>query len=342
MRIIVDIGHPAHVHFFKNLIWDLEKKGHIIKITAVEKKDVFELLDAYNFEYTNMGSYNNRFKKLFSLISVNLKMLILAKKFKPDLFIGWGSPFVCHTSYFTKSKSILFLDNEPAIAHKICTPFADLICTSSAYSINYGKKHLKYNSYEPLAYLHPEFFNQDCNNDFSENKLEKKLNDCIILRFSAWDAIHDIGENGFNFENKEQLFKFISELEKYGSILISHEGNLDEDLKKYELKIQPEEYHFILSQAKLYAGEGASSAVEAALLGVPSIYISSLKLGFIDELEKKYDLIKTCNGHADAKVEAIRILENTESKNEIKRKRDRLIEEKENMTKWMIDLIERM
>jgi hypothetical protein len=27
---MVDIGHPAHVHFFKNAIWELEKRGHSV------------------------------------------------------------------------------------------------------------------------------------------------------------------------------------------------------------------------------------------------------------------------------------------------------------------------
>ena len=32
MKIIVDILHPAHVHFFKNIIWELEKQGYEFKI----------------------------------------------------------------------------------------------------------------------------------------------------------------------------------------------------------------------------------------------------------------------------------------------------------------------
>ena len=28
MKILIDIGHPAHVHFFKNIIIELEKIGY--------------------------------------------------------------------------------------------------------------------------------------------------------------------------------------------------------------------------------------------------------------------------------------------------------------------------
>ena len=38
MNILVDIGHPAHVHLFKNMIWNLEEDGHEVKITARDKE----------------------------------------------------------------------------------------------------------------------------------------------------------------------------------------------------------------------------------------------------------------------------------------------------------------
>ena len=52
MRIVVDINHPAHVHYFKNFIWEMEKRGHAILITASEKDISYRLLDAYDgFNY---------------------------------------------------------------------------------------------------------------------------------------------------------------------------------------------------------------------------------------------------------------------------------------------------
>jgi len=27
MKIVVDLGHPAQVHLFKNFVWEMEKKG---------------------------------------------------------------------------------------------------------------------------------------------------------------------------------------------------------------------------------------------------------------------------------------------------------------------------
>lgn len=49
MRLLVDIGHPAHVHLFKNFMWEMERKGHEVLITATEKDIALKLLDNYGF-----------------------------------------------------------------------------------------------------------------------------------------------------------------------------------------------------------------------------------------------------------------------------------------------------
>ena len=46
MKIVVDINHPGHVHFFKNFIWEMEKRGHKILITVKEKDVTLKLLDS--------------------------------------------------------------------------------------------------------------------------------------------------------------------------------------------------------------------------------------------------------------------------------------------------------
>jgi len=55
MRILVDIGHPAHVHLFKNFIWEMEKRGHLVLVTAREKDVAIQLLKAYNIPFTPVG-----------------------------------------------------------------------------------------------------------------------------------------------------------------------------------------------------------------------------------------------------------------------------------------------
>ncbi len=92
MRVIVDINHPADVHFFKNFIREMEKRGHTIFITASRKEISYQLLDKYGFSYTKLGSYGTTIaRKLFNIPLLDIRMLMAAKKFRPDIFVGFGS-----------------------------------------------------------------------------------------------------------------------------------------------------------------------------------------------------------------------------------------------------------
>ena len=54
MKILFQLGHPAHFHLFKNVIRRLKQKGHIGFI-LIKKKDVLEqLLIEQGFEYHNI------------------------------------------------------------------------------------------------------------------------------------------------------------------------------------------------------------------------------------------------------------------------------------------------
>ena len=59
MKILVDIGHPAHIHYFKNLINILSKKDNQFMIVARDKEITLDLLNIYNYEYISRGSGGN-------------------------------------------------------------------------------------------------------------------------------------------------------------------------------------------------------------------------------------------------------------------------------------------
>ena len=65
MKILIDIGHPAHVYLFKNLCIELIKKGHIVFFTTREKEITLSLLNSFNFNYKSFGkNYKGIFGKL--------------------------------------------------------------------------------------------------------------------------------------------------------------------------------------------------------------------------------------------------------------------------------------
>jgi len=92
MKIVVDINHPGHVHYFKHFIWEMRKRGHEVLVTASEKDVTLKLLENYHLEYENMGTYGTSLvSKLANIPIIDIRYYRLMKSFKPDILVGFGS-----------------------------------------------------------------------------------------------------------------------------------------------------------------------------------------------------------------------------------------------------------
>ena len=340
MRILIDIGHPAQVHFCKNIIQNLEKHGHEVKITARDKDLTQRLLDIYGFEYENLGKIQKGlFNKAIEMIKIDYRLYKIAKKFKPDLLISKSSIYAAHVSNIIHKPYILVHDTEHAmLANWLTFPFTDVICTPKSCKSDINpKKHVIFDSYKELAYLHPNYFKPDSSvlDDLELGKDDK----FIIMRFVSWGASHDVGQCGVDFEAKKRLIK---ELEKYGKVFITSEAKIEKEFEKYKLNMPPEKIHDLLFYATLYVGEGATMASEAGILGTPSIYISSLfgTMGNFDDLEKNYGLVYTFQDSTLALEKALELLDNKDIKEKWQKKREKLLNEKIDVTAWMTEFIE--
>ena len=106
MRLLFDMGHPAHVHFFKNAIWELQKQGHEIKITARDKDVTLQLLDAYKIPYIVRPSG----WRPLNLITATSFVKKAAKEFGADKLIGVHNPYIAGAALKLKKPCILFTD----------------------------------------------------------------------------------------------------------------------------------------------------------------------------------------------------------------------------------------
>lgn len=336
MRIVVDINHPAHVHYFKNFIWEMQKRGHEILITASEKDISYTLLDNYGFSYVKIGNYGKSIlKKMINIPLLDLKMYLAVRKFKPDLFLGFGSIRAAHVSKILRCPCIALDDTEHAKwEHRLYVPFTDVIITPQWFKKDFGKKQIRYNGFTELMYLHPKYFTP---NPQTLKEIDIKLNESfIILRFVSWNASHDIGHTGI--ENKLELIK---NLEKFGRVFVSSEGSVPHDIRPYLLHISPEKIHDVLSFASLYLGEGGTMATESALLGTPSIFVSSLSgtMGNFQELENKYEVLYSFSESGKAYEKAKYLLEKNMKKDWI-HKRNLLLENQIDLTQFLIEFVE--
>ena len=338
MKVLVDIGHPAHVHLFKNMIWELENDGHEVKITAKDRGIIFKLLDTYGFVYEKVDRHRDSLRsKALGLVIREFKILKIIREFKPDISVGMGPSHIAHVSKLVNKPCISFTDTEHDRFERLLSdPFVTTICTPSCFKKDLGKKQVRYNGYHELAYLHPNYFKPNPS-VLDELNLSKDDN-FIILRFVSWSASHDVGQHGI--QNKMELVK---ELEKYGKVFITSEGKLEKDLEKYKIKVSPEKLHDLLYYASLYVGQSGTMATESALLGIPSIHITYLavtNLGNFVELEKKYRLMHTFIDPRIALKKAIELLQKPNLKKEWKEKKERLLKDKIDVTAFMVWFVE--
>ncbi len=142
MKILIDINHPAHVHYCKNFIWEMQKRGHKILITATDKEMTHQLLKNYQFDFISMGTHGNSIiKKIINLPKMDFKMFLAARNFKPDIFLGCGSIRAAHTAAILRKTCINLEDTEDSIGQiRLYRPFVQCICTPSCFLKPLGSK----------------------------------------------------------------------------------------------------------------------------------------------------------------------------------------------------------
>jgi len=339
MRILIDMGHPGHVHFFKNFIWEMENKGHTVLITARNKEITLDLLSKYHFDFIPVGGQKSgKLNLIKEWVLRDLQILKIARKFHPDFLMGIGNPSVAHVAKLLSKKSLVFTDTEHAkFANGVTFPFADTICTPSCFNNDAGPKQVRYNGYHELAYLHPNHFTP---NPAVLTELGLAEGDPFItVRFVSWEASHDVGQHGIR--DKVGLVKA---LESYGRVLITSEGVLPPELQAYQIRVSPEKLHDLLYYATLYVGEGSTTASECAVLGTHAIYVNTLPLGYIAEEDEKYHLVSDFSGRdcTDETVlaEARRLMQNPDLRKEGKQKGRALVQDKIDVTAFMVWFIE--
>ena len=283
MKILIDIGHPAHVHYFRNFISIMKKKGHEFLIVARDKEVSLHLLKAYDIPFVPRGKGGKSLAgKLLYLIKADLIVLKHARKFKPDLFLSMGSTIAAHVSRLMGKPHIALDDTEHAKFDLLMyPPFTDAMLNPYPFFKDLGKKQIRFQGFLEHCYLHPHYFTPDPG-IFSKLGIDP-FERYALVRFVSWKAGHDMGKARISNAFKTQL---VEELRQHCRVFISSENTLSAELEKYKLPTLPEDLHHVLSFASLFVGEGATMASECALMGTPAIYINSLTVGYVTEEER--------------------------------------------------------
>ncbi|MDR3628035.1 MAG: DUF354 domain-containing protein [Ignavibacteriaceae bacterium] len=343
MNYLFHLGHPAHFHLFKNVIKVLKQRNNKVTI-VIKKKDVLEkLLIEEGFDYINMlpeGRKDSKAGIALGLMKRDIKLFCHCLNNKYDLMIG-TSPEITHIGKLLGIKSICVNEDDAAavpLFAKLSYPLASEILTpESCDNGAWNEKSIKYNSYHELAYLSPEYFTPDV----SYLEHYKLVQPFTIIRFSKLNAHHDAGVKGIS----DSLAKtIINKANKFGRIYITSEKELSNEFEKYRLNINPLHIHNVTAYANLFIGDSQTMTAEAAVLGTPALRFNDFvgRLGYLDELEYKYKLtygIKTTEPH-----KLLNIIDELLSIRKIKNvwnvKRQEMLRDKINLTKFMLWFIE--
>ena len=335
MKIFIDLGHPAHIHYFKNFITIMKSNGHQILLVARNKDVLQQLISNLGYEFIDRGKGAKGFlSRIVYLIKTDIKLFVLARKFKPDLFLSFASTYAAHAAFLSRKPHIVIDDTEHAkLELLLYSPFSETILNPNSFWKKYSKKQLFFDSFIELSHLHPKYLkiNPKILDKYGIVKNEK----FYIIRFVSWEASHDKKAYGLTLKEK---IKIIDYLKDKGKVFISSESKLPEFLEYYKINIVPEDLHSLLFFAQLYIGEGATTASESIILGTPAIYINSLDAGTLREQSEKYGLVSL----RDSKniFENIKDLLHENAKQKAISMRNKLIEEKIDITGFLIWFVE--
>lgn len=339
MRIAFVIYTPGQEHLWRFPILQLKENGHEVLVLARNDGPTCELLHSHGIQFISFGNVGKTsILKILQYPIHFLKSFNIIGRFKPDIIIGVGIIEV-YTAFLLRKPCIIFEDSEPIISleRSLYKPLATVIITPESFKLDFGTKHVRFAGYKELAYLHPNHFKADPA-IYDELKIQGKEK-YVILRFNAFDAVHDIGRHGFS---RDDQFRLVNEISKYARVFISPEAKLPDELEKYRLPIAYNRIHHALYYANLLVTDTGTMATEAAVLGTPTILCLSnyMKFGNFIELEQKYDLIYAFKERELAVKKAVELIQQSDLKKQWTTKRENLLADKIDVTQFMVDFIE--
>lgn len=289
MNILIDIGHPAHVHLLRQTSEELKRHGHQVFFSVRDIPVAKRLMNFYGMEYIDLGKKKDSIiGKGMTILKQDMKLLWFVWRNKIDVGLSSGI-VLSHVSKLSKMKSFVFDDDDDAaepLVVKYAHPYSNVVFTPSAI-IRKTQNALYYDGCHELAYLHPNHFKPDVS--VLERARLQVGDKFFILRFVAFKGHHDVGHGGISKEQKRCIVKLLAQ---FGRVIITSEREIEPEFELYRLPVPPEEIHSLMYYATMFIGDSQTMTSEAAIMGVPALKCNTFagKLSVPNELEQKYGL----------------------------------------------------
>ncbi len=332
MRLLFDVLHPAHVHFFRHLARTTLEQGGEVLFTARAKDVTLALLEHDGLPYEELTAIGGGMVGLARELAVRTaKLARRVRSFEPDLMLGIMGPVIAPLGRVMRVPSWVFYDTETAtLTNRYVYPTCTRLYLPESYRGPAPRKAIRYPGYHELAYLHPDRFAPD-----PGVRAEAGLADdepFAVVRIVSWEASHDVGDTGFS-----DPVAFVKWLSSRIRVVVSGERGVPEELRPFALTLPPWRIHHLLAAASLYVGEGATMAAEAAVLGTPAVFVHTARLGYMLELEERYELQWNTPHQEQARVHAESVLDDLDgAAREWERKRGVMLAERMDVGAWLV------
>jgi uncharacterized protein len=325
VRILIDIHHPKHAHFFRPLVRRWQARGDAVQIVTRDKDITHRLLDLFGLSYTCLSRQQRGWRTGLELAQRWVRFGRWIRRFRPDVVLSVAGITSAPPSRLLGVANIAFTDTETAVlSNRIALPFADRVLTPEWFIGRLGAHHHLYRGFHEWTYLNPEEFHPDARVVRAEG-IDPAV-PYAMLRLVRWGAVHDRGESGLSPDDAVSLVQHLSRSLR---VYVSVEGAAPEAMQPHVAHVRVDRIHQVLAFASLVVGESPSMAAEAALLGVPAVLISSWagRCGNMQVLERRYGLMQVFSGSRAGVAAAIALAEHPPDRKAIQGRRQALLAE---------------
>ena len=266
MRVLIDLCHPADVHFFRAVAQRLNAEGHEVIYTARDKDVVLPLCNEFRMPHHVVGGHHDSLVgKGWELLRRSGGLAKLAKEEGIDVLAGFGNPYIVIASHLCQKPSLFITDTENVGFPNWIGLHATATLTPNWFGTLYGTQHTQALWFKELAYI----------GRLPETKRRAKR-EYVLIRKVAWTASHDQSHHGLG--SMEPVLNILGDVNIY---LIKERNRKDPGQKTSN---NTRQFHELLAGAAVVISEGATTAAEAALLGRPTIYVNTQRPGYIQKL----------------------------------------------------------
>ena len=326
-RIFIDLNHPADFHLFKSLIAMLEAGGYELRISARKKDCLQNLLEAEGIQYLGRGRGSNRLggKYLFGLYLLGLTSLRLMR-FRPHITLSLSSPYLILVSRLLGIPTICYDDNDLNPRLQAFLKRASVLISPRNYRYKLNQRHLRLPVMKELAYIRELA---------SPHKRQG-----IFFRITRTDTVHHSIESVLDQNILVPQIRSWAEREKV--ILASEEGSLSSEPAEVR-QAHLIHFHEDLNSCQAFWGNSATMAAEAALLGLPAIFVSAELTSCLKELVEAGLLHHFLPADLEAsflKLEACLLEQNKETAARRAKKTEAFIAGKRDLNQLLFKLVE--